>query len=459
MSILILGGFVVSMDERQKIYHPGAVYIEGNRISAVGNMEKLRGQYSSTASKIIEAPHHIILPGLMSLHVHSVASNVRGVGADTFLPAWLENVKWPYYTEMRPDEAYNAALLSDLEAIRSGVTTIVDHYYPCRKNEANSDAVLKAHKDSGIRAILVRGFMDRPSKAPEIFIQDKKSIWRDVERLVRSWNGSQDGRLGVWTGPDNVLFANKETIVALYKLAKKYDIGFHTHATESPGMAKAVKDLYGIGTIEMFHELGIHGPKFHAAHSVVLSEKEIKIMADTRMTAVNNIITNTYLVDGVSPVPKLLNAGVNVAWGTDATGTYGTQDIFLTMKFGSAIHKQWSGDPTVLNAQELVRIATVNGARGLDQTSELGTIEPGKKADLTIIDFNKPHLLPLHDIFATVGHLANAEDVDTVIVDGKIVMENRTFTCFDFNKVAEKVQQSANDLCNRAGIRRSIDSI
>ncbi|MHA1713255.1 MAG: amidohydrolase family protein, partial [Candidatus Ranarchaeia archaeon] len=131
MSILILGGFVVSMDERQKIYHPGAVYIEGNRISAVGNMEKLRGQYSSTASKIIEAPHHIILPGLMSLHVHSVASNVRGVGADTFLPAWLENVKWPYYTEMRPDEAYNAALLSDLEAIRSGVTTIVDHYYPC----------------------------------------------------------------------------------------------------------------------------------------------------------------------------------------------------------------------------------------------------------------------------------------------------------------------------------------
>ena len=185
MSLFIRAKYILTNEEKGELIQDGAVYVEDDRIHSVGKADELGKKFKSQAERCIEGPHHLVIPGFISLHTHSVAAIVRGLGPDTSLMSWLENVKWRYQRHLNNEEAYHAALLSGLEAIQSGVTTIVDSYYPCRENPTNADSILEAHRDSGIRATLARTFMDRKQKAPEIFIQDQKiSRHRRFEKYI-----------------------------------------------------------------------------------------------------------------------------------------------------------------------------------------------------------------------------------------------------------------------------------
>lgn len=451
LSILIKNGTILTMNKKGEVIKNGALYIEDGLIRDVGLTSTVVKEHR--ADVVINAKGKLVMPGFVNAHSHSVASLVRGLGADLNLFDWMQKLKLPYYTEMNEEEAYWGALLSYLENIKNGCTCIVDHYYPSRMNRGNIDSLARAAKKSGIRAAIVRTYHEEGERIPEVFIESREEILKEYRRIINEWNGKANGRIMTWLGPDNLLFSTPETIREVHKLASANGVGIHCHLSETVEMDKMIRKKFGKGSIEVFYDLGVLCPKFQAAHVVIISDREIKLMARTGASAVNNIVTNTFLADGVSPVPKMLGAGVNVALGTDATGTYGTQDMFLSMKFAAAIHKLSSMDPSAITAKDVLSMATWNGAKALGLQNEMGSIEQGKKADVILVDLQNLHFTPFHDLTAGLVYLGRSDDVDTVIVDGKVLMKGRKIVGIDEEVVKEKAQRASEDLVNRIALK------
>jgi 5-methylthioadenosine/S-adenosylhomocysteine deaminase len=435
------------MNENDAIIQDGTLFIEGDRISHVGKTTELIKEHK--ADEIIEAKGKVVMPGFVNCHSHSVASLVRGLGADLNLFDWMKKLKLPYYTEMNQKDAYSGSYLSYIENIKNGCTTIVDHYYPSRKNKKNIDGIAKAAGDSGIRAAVVRTYHEEGERVPEIFMENREDILTEYQRIIKTWNGKDNGRLMTWLGPDNLLFSTLKTIKETHRIALINGVGMHCHLSETAEMDSMIRKKFGKGSIEVFYDLGVLDSKFQAAHLVIISDREIRLLAQTGASAVNNIVTNTFLADGVSPVTKMLKAGVNVALGTDATGTYGTQDMFLSMKFAAAIHKLNAMDPTAITAKDVLTMATKNGAKALGLQDKIGSIEPGKKADIIIVDLQKTHITPFHDLVAGLVYLGRSDDVDTTIVDGKILMKNRKMMGVDEGKIREEAVKASESLVRR----------
>lgn len=439
------------MDRGRRMIRSGGIFAEGSRIVEVGEGENLRRKYR--AERVVDAKRGVIIPGLVNAHTHVAASLVKGLGTDVPILEWLKQLKWPYYLEIDPEELRNAALLSCLENIKAGCTTIIDHYYPPRGRTENIDSIGQAFSQSGIRGVLIRAYHDRPGSSPDEFIVNSGEIVNEYSQIIARWHGKGDGRIMVWTSPDNILFCTEESVRRVAELAKKKDVGMHTHLSESHSIAELVKKRFGKGSIEVFDELNSLWPKFQAAHAIILSDKEIQLIAKRGASVVNNPITNTYIADGVAPVPKMLKEGVNVALGTDATGTYGCHDFFFAMKLCAAIHKINTMDTSSINAMTILTMATVNGAKALGLEDKIGSLEAGKLADITIVGVNKPHMLPLHDPVSAVVYSATAADVETVIVNGRIVMEDRKIQTMDENTILEAASRSGENLVGRIGLK------
>jgi 5-methylthioadenosine/S-adenosylhomocysteine deaminase len=437
------------MDEKDRIIRNGAVYAEGTEIIEVGESQALSRRHADTE---IDAHDGIIIPGFINAHTHLAASLVKGLGADVPILEWLKQLKWPYYLQINQEELHHAALLGCIENIRAGCTTVVDHYYPPRGRSSNVDSIGEAFKQTGVRGVLIRAYHDRSGSSPEEFIVDAKRIIREYDRIISTWNGKADGRIMTWTSPDNILYCTEESVRGVAELAKKKGVGMHTHLSESPSMAELVKKLYGKGSIEMFEELGSLWEKFQAAHAIILSDREIQLMAGRHASAVNNPITNTYIADGVAPVPQMLREGVNVALGTDATGTYGCHDFFYAMKLCAAIHKVHSMDTKAIDARTVLKMATLNGAKSLGLADRLGSLEPGKLADITVVGAKKPHMVPLLDPVAALVYSATSADVETVVVNGKVVMQNRVVRTLNEETILHKARDSAEQLVARSGL-------
>jgi 5-methylthioadenosine/S-adenosylhomocysteine deaminase len=284
---------------------------------------------------------------------------------------------------------------------------------------------------------------------PEVFIEDDDEVVREYDRLIRTWHKKANGRIMTWVSPVNLPFSSLESIVKLHELAEKYEVGLHTHLSESKGEVELIRKEYGKDYVEVFNDLGVLGPKFQGAHAVWVSDKEIALLAKTNSRVIHNPTSNMYLASGTAPVPQMLKAGVTVALGTDGPCCNNNLDMIQTLKFAALIHKSNSLIPTVITANEVVRMATIEGARSFGLENEIGSLEVGKKADITIIDLWRPHILPVFDPIATLVYSANGGDVDTVIVDGKIVMEDREVKTIDEQLTLKKAKEAAEDLVQR----------
>ncbi|GAF78734.1 unnamed protein product, partial [marine sediment metagenome] len=204
--------------------------------------------------------------------------------------------------------------------------------------------------------------------------------------------------------------------------------------------------------VEVLADLGILGPRYMSVHSVWISEEEIKLMADAKVHVIHNPVSNMYLGSGVAKIPEMRNAGINVALGSDGPASNNNQDLIQSMKFAACLHKVNKLNPAIVTAQDVLEMATINGARSLGLERKIGSIEVGKKADLIIVDMEKPHIAPVHDPVASLVYCANGSDVDTVIVNGKVLMENRKVLSLDEHKVMEKANESAEKLLDEANI-------
>lgn len=418
-SILIKNAYIASMVSP---ISKADLLIEGNRISEIGIIDR-------DADKVIDATGKVIMPGFINAHAHSAMSLFKGYSDDLELMEWLQKV-WKIEDLMTPEDVYWASLISIIEMIKSGTTTFADHYF---YEEETAKALTKLK----MRAMLARCIIGEDKEA------DKRLV--EAEELYKAWNNKEDGRIKVCVGAHATYTCPPETIRKSLELAKKLDVPFHIHYLETLDEVKQMKEKYKKGTTEYLDELGVFENHVILAHGVHLNDEDIDKLKHVKGGVVHNPISNQKLGSGIADVKKLKDNGIVVSIGTDGPGSTNTLDMFEEMKSTAYLQKVTYKNATVITAYDVLQMATINGAKTLGIENEVGSLEVGKKADIIIIDLNKSHLCPVHDIYSTLVYSANGSDVETVIVDGNILMENRKILDVDETEIISK----CNDIVKR----------
>jgi 5-methylthioadenosine/S-adenosylhomocysteine deaminase len=434
--LAIANGVVITVDPKSRIYDEGCVIVEDDKILDVGKTEEVMPRYRK--DKVINAKKKVVLPGFVNLHCHS--GLIRGTAEDLPLWEWLKKYVDPTHRVLTPNDAYAASRLCYVESIRSGATTVLDMY-------RFMDRCADAAEEIGIRAVL----------AP--YVSDKYEYFEkpaDNYKLLEKRNGSAGGRIHVWLGLEHLMYCTQEAYEKAAEYAHEYGVGIHTHGEESKEMAeeRIPKEYGGRRSTKVLQDYGILGPKTILAHCVWLDDSEIDILAETRTSVAHCPASNMKLASGVARVPELRRRGVCVGLGSDGIKENNRIDIIQEMKLAGLLQKVAHRDATILPATEILKMATIEGARALGMEREIGSLEPGKKADLIIVDFAKPHLTPqlygkLFNIVNNLVYAAQSSDVSTTIIDGKILMEEQRMPNVDQEKIIEDATSSTLGVLNR----------
>jgi len=410
--------------------------IEDDRITAVGESDKIAKE--TKPDVVIDAARKAVLPGFVNAHVHS--GLIRGTAEDLPLWQWLRKHVDPKHRVLTSDDAYAAASLCYAEMIKAGVTCALDMY-------RFMDRCADAAEETGIRVVLAPYVADKPGY--EYF-----ENLADNERLIRSRHGGANGRVNVWVGLEHLVYCSENAFRKAREFADKYGVGIHTHGEESLEMYQQISKEYGKRPIEVFRDYGILGPKTVLAHCVWLSPVEIEILARTGTSVAHCPTSNMKLASGVAPIPELIGKNVNVGLGSDGVKENNRLDLIQEMKMASLLQKVHHLDATLLPADQVLRMATVNGAKDLGMEKQIGSLTTGKKADIILLNLNKPHLTPVlrgefSNVIPHIVFAAQGSDVETVLVDGRIVMENRILRTVNEEEVMERAGRVTYDLLER----------
>jgi 5-methylthioadenosine/S-adenosylhomocysteine deaminase len=423
--ILIKNGYVITMDGPP--IENGYVLVEDSKITYVGKEEK-------PAHKVIDATNCVVMPGLINTHTHIGMTLFRGYADDLPLKQWLEDHIWPAEAKLTDEDLYIGTMLGCLEMIRSGTTAFADMYI-------HVDSVARAVEESGMRAALSYGMIDLGNKSRA------DSELAEGSRFVKKWNGSAEGRITAMYGPHAPNTCSREFLARVKEQAVRDNARIHIHVLETEAELNQMKEQFGMCSVNMLDELGFLGPDVLAAHCIWLSGGDMDILADRNVNIAHCPISNMKLASGIAPVPELLKRGANVALGTDGCASNNTLDMFEEMKTTALLHKVNSMDPTTLPADEVLKMATLNGAKALGVP--VGVIRPGMLADIIIVDMHKPHLLPVHNQISHLVYATRGSDVKTTIVNGNILMEDGVVKSIDQEKVMEEADIAAEMLIRR----------
>lgn len=445
MNILIQNGTIIAM-RNEKIIRHGAIAIEDKNIIDVGKNRDLKRKYVTGYEKI-DGKGKVVIPGLVNTHQHAAMSLLRGYADDLPLQEWLEKWIWPIEKHMTPHDIYVGALLTAIESIMTGTTTVntMYHYTP-EENEA------KAFAETGLRGVIGHVCFSWRKK------EDKKAL----KDLAKNWHDKEKGLIRVSVDPHSPYTVDPEYMKELKEIkeelnqkygSEKTPIIWHTHVAETIDEQEKIRKAFKIklknGVMTYLDSLGVLDRHVIAAHCVALTDRDMTIMKKRKVKASHNPISNLKLASGISPVPKMVRKGITVSLGTDSPCSNNTADMFETVKATALLHKSVNKNPTLTPAKQVLAMATIEGAKALSWENEIGSIEIGKKADLTIIDFNKPHLCPLYNEISHLVYAAKSADVNTVIINGKIVMENRHPTTIKIEKVMEMAEKAKTNLLER----------
>ncbi|MCP4745334.1 MAG: amidohydrolase [Desulfobacteraceae bacterium] len=421
--ILITNGKVVTLDANDTRISPGAVAVKADHIAAIGPVKDLETWQADT---IIDARQGLILPGLINTHTHSAMALFRGMADDLPLMTWLEDHIFPAETKLNTGMVKTGARLACAEMIRSGITCFCDMYL-------FTDAVAQATREFGMRAVVGEVLFDFPS--PNYGPIEKGFEYTDS--LVRKW--AHDPLISIAIEPHSPYLCSPELLQTARKIATDNGINLVTHLSETQNEVKQIQEKYGCTPVEHLAKLGILGPDVIACHAVVLTENDIALLKKYDVKVSHNPQSNMKLASGIAPVPELLEAGICVGLGTDGCASNNNLDLFEEMDTAAKLHKVDKLDPTVTSAREVLNMATIDAARVLGMDSKIGSLEPGKLADLIVIDTAKPHLTPMYDPVSHLVYAVRGSDVSHVIINGRLVLENGDFTDIDFKNVADEV--------------------
>jgi 5-methylthioadenosine/S-adenosylhomocysteine deaminase len=433
------------------VYDPGYVLVEDDRIVAVGaGQPPIESEPGAQPDQVIDARLMAVVPGLVNAHSHLFQTFVRGLADDKPLLQWLETAIWPVMHAVTEEEMYLASLLGMVENIRSGATSVIDNQY-IHTNQGNADAVYRAAQESGIRFMLARGWADM--NYHDAFMETGDRIVAEMERLMQTWHGTEGGRLRLEFGPVIPWGCSDETMQRTYALAQEWGVGTHIHTAESEPEVEMVLQQRGLRHVEWLEAIGCLGPDTQLVHSVWLSEEEIDLVVRRNAMIVHCPVSNMYLASGIAPITALWRRGVDVALATDGPGSNNSQDNMEVLKFTACLQKVGTLDAMSLLPEDVLQMATRSGARAMGQEQEIGSLEVGKKADITLVDLDAPHIMPVHRVPSALVYNAHGGDVDTVIVDGRVLMRNKEILFLDEKALLAECRAANQRLFDRGGIR------
>ncbi len=422
---IIRGDYLLTMEGDLSVIKDGAVAVTGSDIVAAGTFADISEKYSS--QKILDGKNKVVFPGLINTHTHAAMVYFRGLADDLPLQEWLQDHIWPAEGKWL-SEAFvgDAVELACMEMLKAGVTTYSDMYF--FQNTAGE----KLEK-IGMRGVLGAGIIDFPFTGYAKSVDD---YFINAENLINNWKDSElvfpcvAPHATYTCGPDNYKKANA--------LSEKYNVPIHTHLAETRFEVAECQKRYGKTPVEYFESIGLLSERLSAAHCVWLTDNEISLLAKRKAGVTHCIESNLKLASGFAPVAAMLKAGIKVAFGTDGAASNNDLSILGEMSTAAKVHKAVSMDPTVVDSKTTLLMATKNGADLLMLGDKIGSIKAGKKADLVIANLQQPHLMPLYDIYSHITYCMRPSDIETVMVNGKVVIENGKPATMDEAEVIAK---------------------
>lgn len=423
---IVLADFVLPMDRDLTVIRDGAVAIRDGKVEAVGRAAEIVSAYS--AANMIGGSERAVIPGLVNTHTHAAMVYFRGLADDLPLKEWLEDHIWPAEAKwLSTDFVGDAVELACLEMLKAGVTLYNDMYF-------FGDAAGKATKRLGMRAVLGAGILDFPTAAAKT----TDEYFSRAGEFIDAWKG--DELITPCIAPHALYTCGPETLKRARRLADERDIPIHIHLAETQWEVSEVLSRYGKTPVRHLDSLGFLDKRVLAAHCVWLDEGEIGILAE-RGTGVSHCVeSNLKLASGIAPVVKMLKAGVKVTFGTDGAASNNNLDVLGDLSTAAKLHKAVSGDPTALDARTALLMATRWAAEAMGLDTVTGSLEPGKAADLVLLDLNRPHLTPVYDIYSHLAYTARASDVETVMVSGRVLVNCGSLRSGEESAILEKAR-------------------
>ncbi|MGQ9669106.1 MAG: amidohydrolase family protein [Desulfosoma sp.] len=429
--LLIVHGLIVTLDDHGTVLDDGAVAVTHGRIEALGATAEMKRRFAP--DHLLDARQGVVLPGLVNAHTHAAMTLFRGLADDLPLMDWLHQHIFPAESRLNEAWVYWGSLLGCAEMILSGTTTFCDMYLFEHK-------VAQAAKEAGMRALVGEVLYDFPSP----HYGPVENGLRFTEDLILHWRG--DPLIRVAVEPHAPYTCSEELYRRCLDLAHQYKVPIVTHLSENASEVQQIMARYGRRPVAHLAALGVLHERLIAAHCVDLDERDMDLLAEHGVHVAHNPESNLKLASGFAPVPLLLQRGVAVALGTDGCASNNNLDLFGEMATCAKIHKAVASDPTVMKAATVLHMATRAGAEALGLKETIGQIHPGFAADLIVVDFSAPHLTPVYDPVSHLLYAAKASDVQHTIIGGKVVMENRTLTTIDLERVLAEVRAIARTL-------------
>jgi 5-methylthioadenosine/S-adenosylhomocysteine deaminase len=447
IDLLIKDGVIITMDADRRVIENGDLAIDGGKIIAIGQNLDYR------ARKTLSARDCVVSPGFINGHSHVYQSLIEGIGYDMHFDPWNWRFLFPIVSKIQPGHAQAGAALAALELIKNGVTTISDHWY-LHTDMENIYRVTETFDQAGLRAQMVYGLLDqtfageRTDSEYMTMIQKEDTLVSEVKRYHATWHNNR--RTTVALGPGSTEDISESLMRKTVELARELDINVSTHVAGWIEINSYCLRHFGERDLEHFHSLGLTGPKGVMFHAVWLSDREIEIMAKTGTKVVHCPVANAYLGYGIAPVSHMLSRGITVGLGTDGAASY-TYDMLEVGRTAAILQKASKLDAETITAEEILEMLTINGARVLGIDHQVGSLEVGKQADVIVVDYKQPHLLPTGRWVPKLIYSARGSDVIHTVVDGQVVMEHRKVLTLDEVKILDQALEAREDLVKIAG--------
>jgi len=437
VSLIVTGGTVVTVDGTNRVIAPGAIAIDGRDIVAVDAPAAIAQRFSSTDT--IDAAGDVVLPGLINTHTHAPMVLYRGLADDLALMEWLQKYIFPAEAKtVTPEFVRAGTRLAALEMIQSGTTAYADMYY-------FEEEIAKATREAGIRGVLGQTIIQFP-------VPDAKTPADGIARataFIQQWKN--DDLIVPAIAPHSMYTLDTATLKTIRATADREQAPVIVHLAETRDEIKVARDKYKATPTQFLESIGFWGPRTLAAHGVHLTPADIRILARRRVAVSHNPESNMKLASGTAPVPDMQTAGVVVGLGTDGAASNNDLDMFEAMRQAAFLHKLQRNDPRALPAATALRMATIDGARAIGMDKMLGSLEPGKRADLIVVSMRGARQTPIYDPISHLVYVSRGDDVRTTIVNGKVLMRDRRVTTLDERAVLDEAVAYASKVRSAVG--------
>ena len=431
-SILIKNGTLVTMDSANNIVR-GDLLVSDGRIADIGGS----GQ---TADTVIDATGCAVIPGFVQTHIHLCQTIFRGAADDLALIDWLKQRVWPMEAAHSPASIKASARLGIAELIKGGTTCALT-----METVNHTGEVFKVVEETGFRATVGKCMMDKGDEVPSALQEQTGNSIDESVALLEEWHGKADGRIRYCFAPRFAISCTRDLLERVAVLARARGVMVHTHASENRTECELVQQESGLRNVAYLDSLGLTGRHVALAHCVHLNSAEIEILRTSGTNVVHCPSSNLKLGSGIAPVAKLLEQGISVSLGADGAACNNRLDMFTEMRTAALLQKALHG-PEVLPANRVLRMATADGARALGLDGEVGSLEVGKRADLSVVRLDRLHATPVKDVVSALVYSAQTEDVDTVLIDGELVMRERKLLTIDERDTIESARVQAENL-------------